>query len=75
MGRLLVAPPGVDKRIYQVWKTALEATVRDLEFKKAAEAAGLEVGLGTAEEFRENNAALKRLPKNLQELVKRLAGM
>ena len=75
MGRLLVAPPGLDNRIYQVWKTALEAAVRDPEFKKVAAAAELDVGLGTAEEFRENNAALKRLPKNMQEMVKKLAGM
>lgn len=75
MGRLLVAPPGLDKNIYQVWKSALQATVRDPEFKKAAEVAGLDVGLGTAEEFRENNAALKKLPKDLQDLVRKLAGM
>jgi tripartite-type tricarboxylate transporter receptor subunit TctC len=75
MGRLLVAPPGLDEPIYEAWKAALKATVGDPEFKKAAAAAELDVGFGSAEDFRENNAALKKLPKNLQELVRKLAGM
>ena len=75
MGRLLVAPPGLDERVYQAWKSALKASVQDPEFKKAAAVAGLDVGLGSAEDFHENNAKLKTLPKNLQELVKKLAGM
>ena len=75
MGRLLVAPPGVAEPIYQAWTSALAATVKDPEFKKAAAVAALDVGLGTAEQFRDNNAALKQLPQNLQDLVRTLAGM
>ena len=75
MGRLLVAPPGLAEPVYQAWKSALKATVDDPEFKKAAAAAELDVGFGSPEDFRENNAALKRLPKNLQDLVRKLAGM
>jgi hypothetical protein len=75
MGRLFVAPPGVNDRIYHVWKAAFEATVRDPEFTKAAEAAGLEVGLGTAEEFRENNESFEKLSPQAKELVKKLAGL
>jgi tripartite-type tricarboxylate transporter receptor subunit TctC len=75
MGRLFVAPAGMDKRIYQVWKTAFEATIRDPGFIKAAEDGGFEVGLGTAEEFRQNNEAFKKLPASTKELVRKLAGM
>jgi tripartite-type tricarboxylate transporter receptor subunit TctC len=75
MGRLFVAPPGMDKGIYQVWKSAFEATIRDPEFIKAADEGGVEVGLGTAEEFRQNNEAFKKLPASTKELVRKLAGI
>ena len=75
MGRMLVAPPGLDKSIYDAWTSALAATVKDPEFKKIATIAGIDVGLGTAEAFHKNNAALKALPINLQQLVRKLAGM
>lgn len=75
MGRMLVAPPGMDKPIYDAWTSALAATVKDPEFRKIATIAGIDVGLGTAEAFHKNNAALKALPKNLQDLVRKLAGM
>jgi hypothetical protein len=65
----------MDKRIYQVWKSAFEATIRDPEFIKAADEGGVEVGLGTAEEFRQNNEAFKKLPASTKELVKKLAGI
>jgi len=49
--RTFVAPPGVPDDIYFAWKKAFEATTKDPGFIKAAEAAGLEVGLGTADDF------------------------
>ncbi len=75
MGRLFVAPPGLSDSMYQTWKSAFEATVRDPEFNKVAEDAGLEVGLGTAEEFRANNEAFEKHPPSTKNLVKTLAGM
>jgi len=75
MGRLFVAPPGVNERIYQVWKAAFEKTVRDPEFKKAADVAGMQVGLGTAEDFRETTKLFQGLSPQTRKLVKKLAGM
>ena len=75
MGRLVVAPPGVDHRIYQAWKSAFEATVRDPEFKKAAGAAGLDVGLGSADDFRKNNQAFEKLSPKMKKLVRKLGGL
>ena len=75
MGRLFVAPPGVTDRIYRVWKSAFEATVRDPGFNKTAAVAGMEVGLATAEDFRKNNKLFKQLTPQTKELVKKLAGL
>ena len=75
MGRLFVAPSGLKDNIYQTWKSGFEATVRDPGFIRAGEDAGLEVGLGTAEEFRANNEAFGKLPASTKGLVKTLAGM
>ena len=75
MGRLFVAPPGVSEPIYQTWKSAFEATVKDPEFRKAAEVIGMNVGLATAEDFYATNEAFKKLSPQTKELVKKLAGM
>jgi tripartite-type tricarboxylate transporter receptor subunit TctC len=75
MGRLFVAPPGVEDHIYRVWKTAFEATVRDPEFNKRAAIAGMEVGLATAEDFRKNTELFQNLSSQTKGLVKKLAGM
>lgn len=75
MGRLFVAPPGVEDHIYRVWKSAFEATVRDPEFIKRAAIAGMEVGLATAEDFRKNNELFENLSPQTKGLVKKLAGM
>jgi hypothetical protein len=50
--RIFVIPPGVADNIYEAWRKAFELTTRDTGFLKAAEVAGLDVGLGTAEDFR-----------------------
>ena len=75
MGRLFVAPPGVEDHIYRVWKTAFEATVRDPGFNKRAAVAGMEVGLATAEDFRKNTELFQNLSPQTKGLVKKLAGM
>ena len=75
MGRLFVAPPGVDEPIYQAWKSAFEKTVRDPEFKRAADVVGMQVGLGTAEDFRETTKLFETLTPETRVLVKKLAGM
>jgi len=75
MGRLFVAPPGITAPIYQAWKSAFEATVRDPDFIKAASVIGMDVGLATAEDFKANNAAFTKLSPQTKELVKKLAGM
>lgn len=75
MGRLFVVPPGVEERIYQAWRSAFEAMVRDPEFKKAAEVAGEIVGLGTADNFWNNIKAFEKLSPDAKELVKKMAGI
>ena len=75
MGRLFVAPPGVEDHIYRVWKTAFEATVRDPDFNKRAAVAGMEVGLATADDFRKNTELFQNLDPKTKGLVKKLAGM
>lgn len=49
--RTFITPPGVPDDVYVAWKKAFEATTKDPGFLKAADAAGLEVGLGTADDF------------------------
>lgn len=49
--RTFITPPKVPNDIYAAWKKAFEATTKDPGFLKAAEVAGLEVGLGTADDF------------------------
>jgi tripartite-type tricarboxylate transporter receptor subunit TctC len=75
MGRLFVVPPRVDEPIYQAWRSAFEAMVRDAEFRKAAEVAGEIVGLGTAEDFWNNIKAFEKLSPDAKELVKKMAGI
>lgn len=75
MGRLFVAPPGISDRMYETWKRAFAQTVEDTEFQKAADVAGMQVGLATPEDFQETNRLFKELSPDTRELVKKLAGL
>lgn len=69
--RIFVTQPGVPDDVYEVWKKAFEATTRDPAFIKGAEVAGLEVGLGTAEDFNETVAVYRKLsPEGKKFLAK-----
>lgn len=73
--RIFVLQPGVPDDVYNVWKKAFEATTKDAGFLKAAAVAGLDVALGTAEDF---NAGLKRyetLTPDGEKLLKNLMGI
>lgn len=70
--RIFVTAPGVPDDMYNVWKKAFEATTRDPGFLKAAEAAGLEVGLGTADDFNQLVKSFDRLTPDGAKLLKRL---
>ncbi len=72
--RIFVTAPGVRDDMYNAWKKAFEATTRDPGFLKAAEAAGLEVGLGTAEDFNQLVKSFGRLSPDGANLLKRLIG-
>lgn len=72
--RIFVTQPGVPDDVYQVWKKAFEATTKDPEFIKGAQAAGLEVGLGTAQDFDEAVGLYKELSPEGQALLKKLVG-
>lgn len=70
--RIFVTPPGVPDNIYESWRNAFEETTRDPGFLKAAETAGLEVGLGTAEDFRKSIEAFEKLTPEGRKLLKDL---
>ncbi|MBI2987028.1 MAG: hypothetical protein HYY45_09700 [Deltaproteobacteria bacterium] len=72
LGRLFVAPPGIPDAVYQAWKRAFEATVRDPGFVAAAEVAGLEVGLATAEDFGRIIRAYRELSTTGRDVLKKL---
>ncbi len=72
--RIFITPPGVPDDMYNAWKKAFEVTVKDPGFLKAAEAAGLEVGLGTANDFNELLKSYQRLTPAGTKLLKRLIG-
>jgi len=59
--RIFITQPGVPDDMYNAWKKAFEETTRDPGFLKAADAAGLEVGLGTAHDFNELVKSFARL--------------
>jgi len=70
--RIFVTQPGVPDDVYEVWKKAFEATTKDPDFIKAAEVAGLEVGLGTAQDFDETVKVYNELSPEGQKLLKNL---
>ncbi len=70
--RIFITPPGVPDDMYNAWKKAFEATTRDPGFLKAAEAAGLEVGLGTADDFNQLLKSFARLTPAGAKVLKRL---
>ncbi len=72
--RIFITPAGVPDNIYEAWRNAFEKTTRDEGFLKAAEAAGLEVGLGTAEEFRQSLDYFEKLTPAGRKLLKTLIG-
>lgn len=72
--RTFVAPPGVPDNVYATWKKAFEATTKDPGFIKAAEAAGLEVGLGTADDFNELVDSFSKLSPAGVKILKDLVG-
>jgi tripartite-type tricarboxylate transporter receptor subunit TctC len=72
--RIFVTAPGVPDDMYYAWKKAFEATTRDPGFLRAAEAAGLEVGLGTADDFNKLVKSFERLSPAGVKLLKRLIG-
>ncbi|MBI2987017.1 MAG: hypothetical protein HYY45_09645 [Deltaproteobacteria bacterium] len=74
MTRAFVMPPGVPNDIYQAWRNAFEATVRDPEFVKGAEVAVLEVGLATVEDFERVIRGFRELSPAGRGLVKKLMG-
>lgn len=73
--RIYVLQPNVPDDVYGIWKRAFEATTKDSGFLKAAEVAGYEVSLGTAEEFKEGLKRYKTLTPNGEKLLKKLMGI
>jgi len=72
--RIFVTPAGVPDDIYNAWRTAFEATTRDPGFLEAAEAAGYEVGLGTANNFNKLVKSFQGLSPTGTKILKRLLG-
>jgi tripartite-type tricarboxylate transporter receptor subunit TctC len=72
--RIFVTPPGVPDNVYEAWRKAFEQTTRDPGFLKAAEVAGLDVGLGTAEDFRDSLSKFDSLTPGGRKLFKDLVG-
>lgn len=72
--RLFVTPPGVADNVYEAWRDGFEKTTRDPGFLKAADAAGLDVGLGSAEDFRSSLKKFDALKPEGRNLFKKLIG-
>jgi hypothetical protein len=72
--RIFVTPPGVADNVYEAWRKAFEQTTRDPGFLKAAEVAGLDVGLGTAEDFKNSLSQFDKLTPDGRKLFKSLIG-
>lgn len=73
--RIFVTQPDVPDDMYAAWKKAFEATTKDPEFLKGAEAAGLEVSLGTADDFYDSLKRYSELTPDGEKLVKKLMGI
>ena len=73
--RIFVLQPKVPDDAYGAWKKAFEATVTDPGFLKGAEVAGLDVALGTAEDFNDGLKRYESLTKNGEALLKKLMGI
>ena len=72
--RTFITPPAVPDNIYEAWRNAFEKTTKDPDFLKAADVAGLDVGLGTAEEFRSSLGKFDKLTPGGRKLFKQLIG-
>lgn len=72
--RIFVTPPNLPKDVIAAWRDAFEKTTKDAGFLKAAAAAGLDVGLGTAEDFRKSLDAYEKLTAEGKKLFKVLIG-
>ena len=72
--RIFITPPGVPDNVYEAWRTAFEQTTRDTGFIKAADTAGLEVGLGTAKDFHDSLQKFDKLTAAGRKLFKELIG-
>ncbi|MDH3445259.1 MAG: hypothetical protein OEN50_15140 [Deltaproteobacteria bacterium] len=73
--RIFVTPPGLPKNVYETWRNAFEQTTKDPDFLKTAEVAGLEVGLGTAEDFRASIKKYDTLNPGGRKLYRKLVGV
>ncbi len=73
--RALLLPPDTPDDIYQAWKKAYEATIQDPELVATAAKAGIVIGLGRAEDFREAIADAGKLSKDGLALFKKLMGV
>jgi hypothetical protein len=67
--------PDTPDSLYEVWIDAFEATVTDPEFIADAEAAGYEVGLGTAEDIAGFLSGVDDLSPEGLELFEQLSGV
>ncbi len=74
MSRIFIMPTGVPADMYNAWRKAFEATTRDPAFLEAAKVAGLEVGLGTAEDFTRTIKAYDSLSPGGRKLLIDLVG-
>lgn len=72
--RIFVTQPDVPDDMYSAWKKAFEATTKDPEFLKGADAAGLEVSLGTADDFNEALKVYGELTPDGEKFLKKLVG-
>jgi len=72
--RIFVAPPGTPDDVYAVWTKAFEEVIKDPGFLKGAQAAGLEVGLGTAADFNKTLKAFQELSPEGVEVLVQLTG-
>lgn len=68
--RIFVAPPGTPDDVYAAWTRAFEQMIEDPAFRKGAEVAGLDVGLGTAAQFNKTLKAFQELsPEGVEFLL------
>lgn len=72
--RIFVTPPRVPDNVYQAWRTAFEATTRDKKFLEAAKSAGLDVGLGSAEDFQRTLDSYQKLSPAGTKVLRDLIG-